>query len=57
VNGGYRLLAFSGQPVSAVPGPAAIGVILAFLLTDVLLGVLQLLEQVEQRQIEPDVWL
>ena len=35
----------------SVPGPAAIDVILAFLLTSVLLGVLQLLEQ---RQIEPD---
>ncbi|KAN0106989.1 hypothetical protein V8E52_010591 [Russula decolorans] len=34
--------------------PVAIDVILAFLLTDGLLGVLQLLEQ---RQIEPDVWL
>jgi hypothetical protein len=46
---------FSGQAVSvSVPGPASIDVILAYLLTGVLLGVLQLLEQ---RQIEPDVWL
>jgi hypothetical protein len=48
-------MVFSGQLVSvAVPEPAAIDVILAFLLTGVPLGMLQLLGQ---RQIEPDVWL
>jgi hypothetical protein len=45
----------SEQPESVAGlAPVAIDVILAFLLTDGLLGVLQLLEQ---RQIEPDVWL
>jgi hypothetical protein len=38
----------------ALPGLASIDVILAFLLTGVLLGVLQLWEQI---QIELDVWL
>ena len=55
MNGGCRLPVFSQQLESvAVPGSVAIDVIMAFLLTDVLLCVLQLLEQ---RQIEPDVWL
>jgi hypothetical protein len=43
VISGCRLLVFSEQPLSvAVPGPAAIDVILAFLLTGMLLGMLQL---------------
>ena len=43
MNGGRRLLVFSGQSV-AVP-PAVIDVILTFLLSGVLLGLLQLLRQ------------
>ncbi len=48
MNGGCRLPVFSGHPQAvsvAVPELAAIDVILAFLLTGVLLGVLQLLGQ------------
>jgi hypothetical protein len=46
VNGGHRFLVFSGQSVSvSVPGPAVIDVILTFLLSGVLLGLLQLLRQ------------
>jgi hypothetical protein len=46
VNGGRRLLVFSGQSVAVpIPGPAVIDVILTFLLSGVLLGLLQLLRQ------------
>ena len=46
VNGGHRFLVFSRQSVSvSVPGPAVIDVILTFLLSGVLLGLLQLLRQ------------
>jgi hypothetical protein len=46
VNGGRRLLVFSGQSVAVpIPRPAVIDVILTFLLSGVLLGLLQLLRQ------------
>lgn len=46
MNGGCHSLVFSEQAVAvSVPGPASFDIVLAFLLTGVLLGVLQLLEQ------------
>ena len=46
VNGERRSLVFSGQSVSvAISGPAAIDVILTFLLTGALLDLLRLLRQ------------
>jgi hypothetical protein len=43
VNGECHLLVFSGQStLMAMPGPAVVDVILVFLLTGVLLGMLQL---------------